>query len=64
MSTKVNPDIEDYIDNSEYDGKIKECLKEILGLELKRYKDSYNQYSADYNRIIERYLEKWDYDIG
>ena len=64
MSTKVNPEIEEYIDNSEYDDKIKDCLKEILDLELKRYKESYNQYSADYNRLLERYLEKWDNDIG
>lgn len=58
MAVKVNPEIEEYIDDSEYDGKIKRCLKEILDLELKRYKESYNQYSADYNRIIESYLEK------
>ena len=58
MAVKVNPEIEEYIDNSQYDGKIKECLKDILDLELKRYKEDYNQYSADYNRIIVRYLEK------
>ncbi len=58
MATKVNPEIEEYIENSEYGEKIKDCLNEILNLELKRYKDHYNQYSADYNRIIERYLEK------
>jgi len=64
VAVKVNPEIEEYIDNLEYDGKIKECLKDILELELKRYKEHYNQYSADYNRIIERYLERWDNDIG
>ena len=58
MAVKVNPEIEEYIDGLEYDEKIKECLKEILDLELGRYKDSYTQYSADYNRIIERYLER------
>lgn len=58
MAVKVNPEIEEYIDNLKYDKKIKECLKEILNLELKNYKEDYNQYSADYNRIIERYLEK------
>ena len=58
MAVKVNPEIEDYIDNLEYDEKIKECLKDILDLELKRYKEHYNQYSTDYNRIIERYLER------
>ena len=58
MSTKVNTEIKEYIDNSEFDDKIKDCLNEILNLELKRYKDSYNQYSADYNRLLERYLEK------
>ena len=63
MAVKVNPEIEDYIDNLEYDEKIKECLKDILDLELKRYKEHYNQYATDYNRIIERYLERWDYDI-
>lgn len=56
--SRVNAEIEEYIDNSEYGDKIKECLKEILDLELKNYKESYNQYSADYNRILERYLEK------
>ena len=58
MSTKVNPEIKEYIDNSEFDDKIKDCLNEILNLELKRYKDSYNQYSADYNRLLESYLVK------
>ena len=58
MSTKVNPEIEEYIDNSEYDDKIKDCLKEILDLELKWYKENYNQYSAEYIRLLERYLEK------
>ena len=58
MAVKVNPEIEEYIDNLEYDGILKECLKDILNLELQRYKEDYNQYSADYNRIIERYLEK------
>ena len=58
MAVKVNPEIEEYIDGLEYDEKIKECLKEILNLELGRYKDSYSQYSADYNRIIESYLER------
>lgn len=58
MAVKVNPEIGEYIDNSEYDEKIKRCLKEILDLELKRYKEDYSQYSADYNRIIESYLEK------
>ena len=58
MVAKVNPEIEEYIDNLEYDEKIKSCLKEILNLELKRYKDDITQYSADYNRIIERYLER------
>lgn len=56
--SRVNAEIEEYIDNSEYSDKIKECLKEILDLELKNYKESYNQYSADYNRILESYLEK------
>ena len=64
MAVKINPEIEKYIDDLEYDRKIKECLKEILDLEFGRYKDNYNQYSADYNRIIEAYLERWDYDIG
>lgn len=54
----VNPEIEEYIDNSEFDDKIKDCLKEILDLELRRYKDNYTQYSAEYNRLLERYLEK------
>lgn len=63
MAVKVNPEIDEYIDNLQYDEKIKECLKDILDLELKRYKEDYSQYSADYNRIIERYLEKWYYDI-
>lgn len=58
MAVKVNPEIEEYIENSEYDEKIKECLKDILDLELKRYKEDYHQYSSDYNRIIERYVEK------
>ena len=58
MSTMVNPEIEEYIDNSEFDDKIKDCLKEILDLELRRYKDNYTQYSAEYNRLLERYLEK------
>ncbi len=58
VAVKVNPEIEEYIDNLQYDEKIKDCLKEILNLELERYKENYNQYSADYNRIIERYLER------
>lgn len=58
MAVKVNPEIEEYIDNLEYDGKIKECLKDILDLELTRYKEDITQYTAEYNRIIERYLEK------
>ncbi|WP_406534211.1 hypothetical protein [Methanobrevibacter sp.] len=58
MAVKVNPEIEEYIDNLEYDDKIKRCLKEILYLELERYNENYAQYSADYNRIIERYLER------
>ncbi len=58
MAVKVNPEIEEYIDSLEFDDKIKDCLKKILDLELKRYKENYNQYSADYNRIIESYLEK------
>lgn len=58
MAVKVNHEIEEYIDNSEYDEKLKRCLKDILDLELERYKENYNQYSADYNRIIERYLER------
>lgn len=56
MVLKVNPEIEKYIDGLEYDDKIKQCLKDILSLELERYKENYNQYSADYNRIIESYL--------
>ena len=47
MAVKVNPEIEEYIDNSKYDKKIKECLKEILVLdskvktvkEMKKYAD-------------------------
>jgi len=58
VAVKVNPEIEEYIDNLEYDGKIKECLKDILDLELTRYKEDITQYTAEYNRIIERYLEK------
>ena len=58
MAVKVNHEIEEYIDNLEYDGKIKECLKDILDLELTRYKEDITQYTAEYNRIIERYLEK------
>ena len=58
MAIKVNPEIEEYIENLEYDEKIKECLKEILNLELQRYKDDITQYTPEYNRIIERYLEK------
>lgn len=58
MSTKVNPEIEEYIDNTDYDEKIKECLKDILDLELERYKEDITQYSAEYNRQIEKYLEK------
>ena len=58
MAVKVNPEIEEYIDGLEFDEKIKECLKDILSLELKRYKDDISQYSADYNRIIESYLER------
>ena len=58
MAVKVNPEIEEYIENLEYDEKIKECLKDILDLELTRYKEDITQYTAEYNRIIERYLEK------
>ena len=58
MAVKVNPEIERYIDNLECEDKLKKCLKNILDLELKRYKENYAQYSADYNRIIERYLER------
>ena len=58
MAVKVNPEIEEYIDGLEYDDKIKECLKDILDLELKRYKEDITQYTAEYNRIIERYLER------
>ena len=58
MAIKVNPEIEEYIENLEYDDKIKECLKEILNLELQRYKEDITQYTPEYNRIIERYLEK------
>lgn len=58
MAVKVNPEIEEYIDDLENDEKIKECLKEILDLELKRYKEDISQYSAEYNRIIEKYLER------
>ena len=63
MVVKVNPEIGEYIDNLEYDKKIKDCLKDILDLELKRYKEDITQYTVEYNRIIERYLERWNYDI-
>lgn len=58
MAVKVNPEIIEYIDNTEYDDKVKKCLKDILNLELERYNDNYSQYSAEYNRIIQRYLER------
>ena len=58
MAVKINPEIIEYIDNSEYDDKVKKCLKDILYLELERYKENYAQYSAEYNRIIQRYLER------
>ena len=58
MVVKVNPEIGEYIDNLEYDKKIKDCLKDILDLELKRYKEDITQYTVEYNRIIERYLER------
>ena len=58
MAVKVNPEIEEYIDDLENDEKIKKCLKDILDLELKRYKEDISQYSAEYNRIIEKYLER------
>lgn len=58
MAVKINPEIIEYIDNLEYDDKVKKCLKDILYLELERYKENYSQYSAEYNRIIQRYLER------
>ena len=56
MVLKINKEILDFIRNSSYDDDIKKFLIESLLLEFKRDKADYAHYSAEYDKIIERYV--------
>ena len=56
MVLKINKEILDFIRNSDYDEDVKKFLIESLSLELKRDRADYAHYSADYDKIIERYV--------
>ena len=56
MVLKINKEILNFIRNSDYDENIKKFLIESLLLEFKRDKADYAHNSAEYDKIIERYV--------
>lgn len=56
MVVKINKEILDYIQESEYDENLKNFLVESILLEFRRFKEEYSYYSGDYDKILNKYI--------
>ena len=56
MALKINEEIIDFINDSDFDEETKEILIDALKLEFKRYKEDYGLYSDEYDKILKKYV--------
>ena len=62
MALKINEDIIDFINKSDFDKETKEILIAALKLEFKRYKEDINLYSDEYDEILKKHM-RWYHDF-
>ena len=56
MALKINEEIIDFINDSDFDDKIKKILIAALELEFKRYKEDIGLYSDEYDKILKEHI--------
>ncbi len=56
MALKINEEIIDFINSSDFDEETKEILIDALKLEFKRYKEDISLYSDEYDEILKKHL--------
>lgn len=60
MVLKISTEILNYINESDYDENTKHFLIQALLLEFKRDKEDVKHYTNEYDKLIEKYIEKVD----
>lgn len=63
MVVKINKEILDYIQESEYDENLKNFLVESILLEFRRFKEEYSYYSGDYDKILNKYINVIEWSL-
>ena len=58
MVLKINGEILDFVETTDYSDDIREFLKRALLLEFKRHKEDIKHYTKDYDIIIQKYVDK------
>ncbi len=56
MALKINEEIIDFINSSDFDEETKEILIDALKLEFKRYKEDIGLYSDEYDKILKKHI--------
>ena len=56
MALKINEEIIDFINDSDFDDETKEILIDALKLEFKRYKEDISLYSDEYDEILKKHM--------
>lgn len=56
MALKINEEIIDFINDSDFDDETKKILIAALELEFKRYKEDIGLYSDEYDKILKEHI--------